>query len=276
MKMGLKPIEKSILITFILMFGVIGESMGQIFLPRNCRKLEAKYREMKQKYDDCNAESRLLKGKNDSLLSKKIILTKIESFHSIEAIIRPEIPGGFSITQINPKVMSSMSKFGDAEKYIEKKLYDVGFTNAKRFLVNGGFGMASDIEKIKDDGTSEELINRFDLSVDYSKSPGNFLERIFFPRSAGKTRMFLFIVSNQPFDAKGPKLDFYTILDWLMYGQTALGDVANTKLDSTFKMQVLVYEYEIIEGIPEGKLNHKFDAIYHLKKANIWEQEMGL
>ncbi|MBK8828691.1 MAG: hypothetical protein IPO26_18950 [Saprospiraceae bacterium] len=104
------------------------------------------------------------------------------------------------------------------------------------------------------------------------------MERFLFPRSAGRTRMFLFIVSNQAFDGKGEKHNLDAIMEWLDFGfSSLLLQIANTKIDSTFKMHVLVYEYEVTDMNSKGKLNKsELKVIDHLKKAKLWQSEMGI
>ncbi|MBK7636996.1 MAG: hypothetical protein IPJ13_24005 [Saprospiraceae bacterium] len=72
-----------VLMIFVLYSCTILDGLGQNVTPQKYRQLEAKYREMKQEYDDCMAESKELKDKNDSLLlSTKVISMKTESLHA--------------------------------------------------------------------------------------------------------------------------------------------------------------------------------------------------
>ena len=174
--MGLKGKGRFTIISLMLIFGFVNETIGQIIKTNEHRRLEAIYLELKQEYDACFAENEKLKDKNDSLLlSTKVISMKTESLHAFEAKFKPEIPGGYIDYKVNPKVLASMNRFGDMESYIEKILYNAGFNNGKRFIVNGGFGIASDIERIKIDWTSEDSLKGFDLTFDYSTSEGNWL-----------------------------------------------------------------------------------------------------
>ena len=278
-KPKIKMKSKVIFLVWLLIVCFVKIGNSQVITPQKYRQLKTMYQKIKQEYVDCLTESKELKEKNDSLMnSTKIITMKSESLHAFESKIKPAIPGGYIQTPINSKLLANMKLYKDAEMYIEKQFYQAGFTDAKRFLVNGGFGIASDIENLKKDGSSEDPPKRFDLRFDFSDVEGTWLERFLYPRSAGKTRMFLFVVTNQPFNAKGEKLDFNDILVWMENGLTSLPlDIASTNLDTTYKMHVLVYEYEVTDVNSKGKLNKSgISVIDHLKKAKLWQQEMGM
>ncbi|MBK7636995.1 MAG: hypothetical protein IPJ13_24000 [Saprospiraceae bacterium] len=150
-----------------------------------------------------------------------------------------------------------MKTFSDVEYYLDSVLSSASFETNKRFLVEGGFGIASDVENIKVNGNSESGNKRFDTSFDFSKCEGNWLERILYPRIACRTRMFVFVFSNKPFQNKpDEQLSLETIREWVDLGFTSLPYVIRNKIiDNSYNLNVLVYEYEVTDVNSKGKLN---------------------
>ncbi|MBK8371035.1 MAG: hypothetical protein IPL20_06595 [Saprospiraceae bacterium] len=122
-----------------------------------------------------------------------------QEMEEFEKEAMPEIPGGYKNKLLRKSLFKNMKTHGDVEYYLDSILSVEGFETNKRFLVEGGFGIASDVENIMANGNSESGNKRFDTSIDLSKSTGSWLENFLYPRIACRTRMFVFIFSNKPF-----------------------------------------------------------------------------
>ena len=91
--------------------------------------------------------------------------------------------------------------------------------------------------------------------------------------------MFVFIFSNKPFQNKPDEhLTLETIREWVDLGFTSLPyEIGNKIINNSYNLNVLVYEYEVTDVNSKGKLNKSWlSVIDHLKKAKLWQQEMGM
>lgn len=202
-----------------------------------------------------------------------------QEIDEFEKEVMPEIPGGYKNKLLKKSLFKNMKTYGDVEYYLDSILSIGGFETNKRFLVDGGFGIASDVENIMANGNSESGNKRFDTSFDLSKSTGSWLENFLYPRIACRTRMFVFIFSNKPFQNKpDEQLTLETIREWVDLGFTSLPyEIRNKIINNSYNLNVLVYEYEVTDVNSKGKLNKSgLSVIDHLKKAKLWQQEMGL
>ena len=196
----------------------------------------------------------------------------------LEKEVMPEIPGGYKNKILNKNLFKKWETLGDVENYLDSILSIGGFQSNKRFVVKGGFGIASEVETIKANGDSESEPKRFDTEFDFSRGEGNWLQKFLYPRTACRTRMFVFIFSNIPFQNRmEDQLSLTKITEWTNLGLSSLPNaLAHNLIDNSYDLNVLVYEYNVTDINSKGKLNKSgITVINHLKKAKLWHQEMG-
>ncbi len=143
-----------------------------------------------------------------------------------------------------------------------------------RYLsVPGGFAMVTQIEQYQPDGSVKPGNDRwkelpvqenFALTLSYLKS-------LVYPRKA-QLRIFVFLLSNQNFNAKGDRVSKEVAKDWFNQAVNRLPKtIANAAFTSDHTVEMLVYEFEVPEANQRPRQNCPchLPAGDHLKKSGL-------
>ncbi len=144
----------------------------------------------------------------------------------------------------------------------------------RRYLsVPDGFAIVTQIEQYQADGASmpgadrwKELPVQEDFALTLS-----YLKSLVFPRKA-HLRVFVFLVTNQNFNAKGKRIEKDVAKDWFSQAVNRLPKtVANAPYTPDHTVEMLVYEFEVPEANQHPKQNCPchLQAAEHLKKSGL-------
>jgi len=230
---------------------------------------------LKKLQDEKNALAAEFEAEKRRLNEKINTLEEQNNLAILKLEIAPIIPGGYKSDGLPREYLLPATNLYDVEGRINSVLRSQGYSNNRCFLVNGGFGIASDIESIKNDGTPLIGVDRFEKPTDLSKSEGSWFEKWWYGRK-NRIRMFVFIVSNQPYNGANSKLSLDEIAEWRgsesKYNKISSKSVGNALFTPEYFCDVLVYEYEISDAYPKGKFSPSgYSVSEHLKKSKLWD-----
>jgi hypothetical protein len=171
--------------------------------------------------------------------------------------------------QLYPKARS----LGDVNTRLRQTLQATGYAQRSYFQVPGGFAIVTQLEQFKSDGAPKTGANRwkdypvqenFEGVWDYLKSlvmstPGNF-------------RIFVFIVTDQPFGQSSRRVGKQEAVGWLSNGLNRLPPkIAEMPINPQHYLDVLVYEFEAPAStkLCQQKWPAVLNAQTHLQKTGI-------
>ena len=168
-----------------------------------------------------------------------------------------------------------MKLLGDVDNKLRSALDNKGYTQRSYFYVPNGFALVTQLEQynakdatIRNDGTRW---------LDYPKQEGfsgimSYISSFIMPNK-GYFRLFVFIVTNEPFGGSKQKVSKSEASAWLNQGFNKLPNaIKNAPYTEGYAVTVLVYEFEVPESNRKAKQvcpTPLFDAQTHLKQAGI-------
>lgn len=184
-------------------------------------------------------------------------------------------PSCYSRFEIPSTVFNNMKLLGDVDNKLRSALDNKGYTQRSYFYVPNGFALVTQLEQynakdatIRNDGTRW---------LDYPKQEGfsgimSYISSFIMPNK-GYFRLFVFIVTNEPFGGSKQKVSKSEASAWLNQGFNKLPNaIKNAPYTEGYAVTVLVYEFEVPESNRKAKQvcpTPLFDAQTHLKQAGI-------
>ncbi|MBK7938347.1 MAG: hypothetical protein IPJ82_15255 [Lewinellaceae bacterium] len=184
-------------------------------------------------------------------------------------------PSCHSRFELPEKLFSGIKTLGETDRKIRSALNAKGYTQYSYFSVPGGFAIVTQLEQYNgEDGSSRNDRTRW---LDYPARDNfngvmDYLKSLVMPQK-GHFRLFVFIVTNQPFGGGANRVSKAQATAWLSQGFNKLpGSLAKVPFSSDYNVTALVYEFEVpetnrkpIQRCPSPL----FDARTHLLKVGI-------
>ncbi|MCB9330860.1 MAG: hypothetical protein H6574_07260 [Lewinellaceae bacterium] len=181
-------------------------------------------------------------------------------------------PPCYQQLELAPRNFNGCSTLGQVAQKLVQPLSAKQYP--RRYMsVPDGFAIITQIEQYQSDGAAlpdkdrwKELPvqENFGLTLSYLKS-------LVFPRKA-HLRIFVFIVTNQNFNAKGEQISKEAAKDWFNQAVNRLPkSVANAPYTPDHTVEMLVYEFEVPEANqrPTQNCPCHLSAGEHLKKSGL-------
>lgn len=168
-----------------------------------------------------------------------------------------------------------LKTLGEVEQKIRKALDAKGYAQRSYFSVPNGFALVTQLEQYNgDDGSVRNDRTRW---LDYPARDNfegvlDYLKSLVMPQK-GYFRLFVFVVTNQPFGGSAKRVSKEQATAWLSMGFNKLPkSLADASFSSDYSVTSLVYEFEVpeINRKPVQKCpSPRFDAKTHLFKAGL-------
>lgn len=182
-------------------------------------------------------------------------------------------PERFQREVLSDHLKSSGSTLGAVNKQLIQALQSNGYEQRSYFQTPGGFALVTQMEQFKADGSPKTGANRwkdypvqenFEGVWEYLKSlvmstPGNF-------------RIFVFIVTDQPYGQSSRRVGKQEAVGWLSNGLNRLPPrIAAMPINDQHYLDVLVYEFEAQQGtkVCQQKWPGIVNTQIHLQKAGF-------
>ncbi len=137
-------------------------------------------------------------------------------------------------------------RMGDFDTMLSAALDRAGYVERSYYQVPGGFALATQLERIDDDGQSAKGEARWILGQPQrgSFSLGDYLKALF-AAAPGRFRIVVLVVSSMPFTTSDVEPGVETARAWVTGGMSALPpDIAAQPYGPNGGTQALVYEFE--------------------------------
>lgn len=182
-------------------------------------------------------------------------------------------PQLFQRQTLNEQLYPANRSLGEVNTRLRQALQANGYEQRSYFQVPGGFALVTQLEQFRSDGSPKAGANRwkdypvqenFEGVWDYLKSlvmssPGNF-------------RLFVFVVTDQPYGQSSKRVGKQEAVGWLSSGLNRLPQkIAEMPLNQQHYLDVLVYEFEAQQStkICTQKWPAILNAQTHLQKTGI-------
>ena len=184
-------------------------------------------------------------------------------------------PSCYTRFEIPSTAFNNAKLLGDVDAKLRTTLDNKGYNQRSYFYVPNGFALVTQLEQynakdatIRNDGTRW---------LDYPKQEAfsgimSYISSFIMPNK-GYFRLFVFIVTNEPFGGSKQKVSKSEASAWLNQGFNKLPNaIKNAPYTEGYAVTVLVYEFEVPESNRKAKQvcpTPLFDAQTHLKQAGI-------
>ena len=184
-------------------------------------------------------------------------------------------PSCYSRFEIPATTFNNAKLLGDVDNKLKTTLDTKGYNQRSYFYVPNGFALVTQLEQYNaKDATIRNDATRW---LDYPKQESfigimSYLSSFIMPNK-GYFRLFIFIVTNEPFGGSKQKVTKSEASAWLNQGFNKLpNSIKNAAYTEGYAVTVLVYEFEVPESNRRAKQvcpTPLFDAQTHLKQAGI-------
>ncbi len=184
-------------------------------------------------------------------------------------------PSCYTRFEIPPTVFNSAKLLGDVDNKLRSTLDNKGYNQRSYFYVPNGFALVTQLEQYNaKDATIRNDATRW---LDYPKQEAfsgimSYIASFIMPNK-GYFRLFVFIVTNEPFGGSKQKVSKSEASAWLNQGFNKLPNaIKNAPYTEGYAVTVLVYEFEVPESNRKAKQvcpTPLFDAQTHLRQAGI-------
>ena len=216
------------------------------------------------------------KGHQKALIGLKIGSRGWDTDPSLQRFLNAEFPFPpppcYQQVEIAPKNFKSSASLGQVAQTIAQALKSKKYPH--RYLsVPDGFAIVTQIEQYQSDGAALSGSNRWkELPVqeDFALTL-SYLKQLVFPRKA-HLRVFVFVVTNQNFNATGKQIEEKAVRDWFNQAVNRLPKtVAAAPYTTDHTVEMLVYEFEVPEANqrPTQHCPCHLQAGDHLKKSGL-------
>lgn len=184
-------------------------------------------------------------------------------------------PSCYTRFEIPSTVFNNAKLLGDVDNKLRSNLDNKGYNQRSYFYVPNGFALVTQLEQYN----SKDATIRYDGArwLDYPKQEAfsgimSYISSFIMPNK-GYFRLFVFIVTNEPFGGSKQKVSKSEASAWLNQGFNKLPNtIKNAPYTEGYAVTVLVYEFEVPESNRKAKQvcpTPLFDAQTHLKQAGI-------
>ena len=162
---------------------------------------------------------------------------------------------------------------GDVNNLLSNALDKCEYHRKSYFYISEGFALVTQLERIKEDGTSMPKEQRW---VDEGNripifSLSDYIRRLFLAEP-GYYRTIVFLVSNQPLSASKTTVSKDDVYRWLDEGASRLTkDISEKEIAEDYSILALIYEFRKSEGqhLAELLVPSKLQGRTHLVKSKI-------
>lgn len=184
-------------------------------------------------------------------------------------------PSCYSRFEIPSTVFNNVKLLGDVDNKLRTAMDNKGYNQRSYFYVPNGFALVTQLEQYNvKDATIRNDATRW---LDYPKQEAfsgimSYISSFIMPNK-GYFRLFVFIVTNEPFGGSKQKVSKSEASAWLNQGFNKLPTaIKNAPYTEGYAVTVLVYEFEVPESNRKAKQicpTPLFDAQTHLRQAGI-------
>jgi len=216
------------------------------------------------------------KGYKKAEIALQVSGLQFENDPSLQRFLKAEFPFPpppcYQQVELAPRNFNGCATLGQVAQKMIQPLAAKQYP--RRFLsVPDGFAIVTQIEQYQPGGAPLSGSDRwkelpvqenFALTISYLKS-------LVFPRKA-HLRIFVFLVSNQNFNAEGKRISKDAAKGWFNQGVNRLPKtIANAPYTTDHTVEMLVYEFEVPEANqrPEQNCPCQLSASDHLKKSGL-------
>ena len=170
---------------------------------------------------------------------------------------------------------AGLKTLGDVERKVRSALDAKGYAQRSYFSVPNGFALVTQLEQYNgDDGSVRNDRTRW---LDYPAKDNfngvmDYFKSLVMPQK-GHFRLFVFVVTNQPFGGGAQRVSKEQATAWLNQGFNKLPrSLAAVPFSADYDVTALIYEFEVPESNrkPVQKCpSPQFDAKTHLVKSGI-------
>ncbi len=269
---GLKPVEEAeanLFMGYVLARKNFPEQALRDFFSRDKSNVFAQ---------DWNESMRELawEGFQKAGISLQLSSLQYDTDPSLQRFLRAQFPFPpppcYQELELSAGNFSGLTTLGAVAKKITKGLSAKQYPY--RYLsVPDGFAVVTQIEQYQSDGaplSGGDRWKELPVQEDFSLSL-RYLTSLVYPRQA-YLRVFVFLVSNQNFNATGKRIEKETAKDWFSQAVNRLPkSVSNAPFTADHTVSMLVYEFEVPEANqkPQQHCPCHLPAGDHLKKSGL-------
>jgi hypothetical protein len=171
------------------------------------------------------------------------------------------------------QLSTSSHTLGDVNAWLRQALQANSYEQRSYFQVPNGFALVTQLEQFKTDGTPKAGPDRWkDYPVQENfEGVWDYLKSLVMP-TPGNFRIFVFIVTDQPYGHSSQRVGKEEAVGWLSNGLNRLPPkIASMPLNSHHYLDVLIYEFEAPQStkICQQKWPGIVNAQTHLKNSGI-------
>ena len=189
----------------------------------------------------------------------------------------PWPPPAASASEVLPRTMleqrAALSTLGNLNNELVSALQTTGYFEKSYYSVPRGFALATRLERISDDGSSEAPPGRWSAEPPHMThfSISAYVHSLF-SANAGHYRVVVFIVTDAPFAETGAAVTVSDVQKWPTGGANTLpAQIASSTFEQTTVCTSLIYEFESSAGnAPVFVQPGRLDAHTHLVKSGLW------
>lgn len=162
--------------------------------------------------------------------------------------------------------------FSQVDARLQKSLDAKGYTQRSYFQVPGGFAIVTQLEQFDEKGQIKEQCRWLDYPVEDFDGVWGYLTSLVMP-SPGHFRIFVFVVTNQPYAQAQRKVSKEEATDWMRQGFNRLpSEVSKSEITDEHYLDVLIYEFEAPQATRKctQKCPCLLDSQTHLNKSGLF------
>lgn len=155
-------------------------------------------------------------------------------------------PQLFQQQTLSEHLKSNARNLGEVSNRLRQALQANGYEQRSYFQTPGGFALVTQLEQFNPDGSPKTGANRWkDYPVQENfEGVWDYLKSLVMP-TPGHFRIFVFIVTDQPYGQSSHRVGKQEAVGWLSNGLNRLPQkIAETPLNDQHYLDVLVYEFE--------------------------------
>jgi hypothetical protein len=174
---------------------------------------------------------------------------------------------------LTESLATSCRTLADVNGRLRKALNGKGYQQRSYFQTPNGFALVTQLEQFSTDGVSKTEKHRW---VDYPVQENfdglfSYLQALFMPMP-GHFRMFVFVVTDQPYNQSSRQVTKEEAVGWLSQGLNLLpSEVGQRRLNDRHYLDVLIYEFEAPQTTKKcrQKCPCLKDSRTHLEKSGL-------
>lgn len=173
--------------------------------------------------------------------------------------------------------LSKYEVFGDLEAVLNNSLNQAAYARWSYYYVQNGFAVATQLEKIEEDGSPCVEAERWEVNSDNLSEIQEFSIRDYitslFKAEPGYYRCIVFVVTSDYFTYSTTPPSKDEALEWIDEGSNRLPKwLASQNLTSDHRLTALIYEFKKLENSESAKIliPSKQSGKNHLEKSKLY------